>query len=165
MQRFLSIFGILFLFSGFIFAQQDSTPLPPASLRLRIFTLDQAYYQAGDYHNKKFARRWNSSPHYGSFVGKHLDFLDQWIKFNYNLRIWKRKLRVDAAKISSSGTRIRDLETIRTGKMVLGISRELVESAAALTKWVYSPELQQRWKEFVRKLEKLENTIQELEEW
>ena len=157
--------GILLLFSGFVFAQQDSTLLPPAGLRLRIFTLGQAYLQTGDYHNKKFLRQWNSNPKAGSFVNGHEEFLDQWVEFNYHLRIWKRKLRVDAAKVSSTGARIRDLETIRTGKTVLKISRELVESAAVLTKLIYSSELQQKWEEFVERLEKLENTIQDLEEW
>lgn len=168
LQRFIIIFGLLLFNINFLCAQQpydDSTPPLPADLVMKIFNLEKAYDQARDYHNNKFKKKWNSQSRVGEFSKNHPPLVAHWMTFNDILDLWVRKLKVDAGGTSASGTRIKNIETILLGKNVLRVSGWLIDTAENLTIDIYSQEMREIWEEFVKRLKKLEKTVQDLEEW
>ena len=168
LQWFIAILGMTLLLGGELRAQwnQDETPKLPADFVLLIYQVNKTYYDAVIFHNKKFSKKWNEKYRGITRFGKsHRVFYARWVGMEKYLTHWMRRKAVDASSAGPGGIRIRNIETIQLGVQTRRLLWGLVGSGEEAGLLIRSRELQKTWREFLKKVEKLEDAIEELKEW
>jgi len=145
-----------------IWEYEDDTPTIPVDIRLKLFNLDKAYHNAGDYHNDHFVKEYIRREHPNVAFGRYwVSFRARWIGFNDYLHRFQRSIFVNASSVSASGTTINidHVQLAGTTRMVL---EGLVETARDLTYYLEDDIVIQKWEIFIVRLTNLEEEFKEL---
>ena len=145
-----------------IWEYEDDSPVIPADIRLKIFNLDKAYHQAGDYHNDHFEPEYSRrEPYNDAFVWRWLTFQARWVSFNDYLQRFRRSVLVNAGTVTA-GAKVINLEHSQLAGRTLGVLKGVTNKARDLTSYLEDDIVVEKWEIFVDQLEKLEDKLKEL---
>ena len=140
---------------------EDDSPVIPVDVRLKLFNLQKAYNQAGDYHNENFKREYSRREHPNdAFVLRWTSFRARWIAFNDYLARFQHSVLVNAATVSASGTYV-DFDHSQLAGVTRGVLENLTETARDLTFYLEDAIVISKWEIFIRRLNNLEDKFKE----
>jgi len=147
-----------------IWEYEDESPIIPADVRLKVHALNQAYHQAGDYHNDHFLKALRSrDPHNRPFINRwSATFLPRWIAFNDYLDRYKRSVWLHASSVSASGTTI-NFQHSQLAGATQAVAKNLVATAQGLTAYLEDDKVVDKWEIFINRLKNIVDTLQDLE--
>ncbi len=142
---------------------EDESPIIPIDVRLKLFNLDKAYHQAGDYHNDHFIKEYSrKEPSNAAFAWRWKSFRARWISFSSYLARFNRSVLVNAAYITASRTMV-DLDHSQLGGTTNAVLKGLVESAKDLTPYLEDDIVIKKWEIFIGYLKELEDKLKDLQ--
>lgn len=176
LKRYLLVGAVSALFAwGFAHGQdwandepwwkyEDSTPVIPLDVRLKIHNISQTWSLAHEYHNRRF------KPLYDQRSGQNtafatqwaFSFLPYWIAFSSILDDYVYSKLQFEARITVPG-KVVDLAHSQLAGKTRMVAAALVEKARVLTLYLEDDKVRQRWEIFTQRLITLEEAIKELD--
>lgn len=145
-----------------VWEYEDDTPVIPIDVRLKLFTLNKAYHNAGDYHNDHFIAEYTRREHPNvAFTRRWAIFRVRWIGFNDFLLRYKRSIMVNAGSITA-GAKVINLKHTQLAGTTRMVLEALVETAKDLTFYLEDDTVRTRWEIFIRRLNNLEDALEAL---